>query len=220
MQVRTVHDQVRQFMRRDYLDIRIEIVDHILNIIIEECEGNTHYQFYSSLNDAIDSLGGQKGIREIEFNRKYELWKQYVLGHYRALVDAFRIPQLVLSLGVLYLLYNITHQLDKNSFWMIMVMCCITGLVESIDRWGRRGWVDEHGSTLTSFIIYARSGFVTNTPLLIIYLIWVFIPDYWISDFIVTLSFFMYLIFFVFRFYFLRGEVRRDILKYRSLVYV
>lgn len=216
VQIQTVHDQVRQFMRRDYLDIRIEIVDHILNLIGEDQLSNPQHQFYSSLNDAIESLGGHKGIREIEFSRKYELWRQYLLGHSRAFKDAFRMPQILFSLLVIGLMY-ISIDYENIILWIFLSLCCLTGLVEILDRWGSRGWVNDRGDTLTSFKIYSRSAFVTNMPLLFL------IPPMHqminpvMSQLVVSVSLYTYVLFFVLRFYYLRNGIRSDIMKYREM---
>jgi len=221
-QIQIVHQQVQGYLRHDYFDVRLELVDHILANIDAIQQQDPDIHFYVALNYSIDSLGGRQGIRQLERSRTYEMWRAYLFDHAIAFGRAFQFPQVMLSILSLLIIYNLISSFEVSPLVIFLLGTSLTGLVEWIDRRGERSWVDQYGATLTSFRIYSRSAWVTDTPLLLIMLLaqyW--FPISWMSDIaadlLVTCSLFVYGLFFIFRFYFLRKGIRAELKRYRQL---
>ncbi len=221
-QIIAVHNEIALILKQDYFDLRLELADHMLNDIAQQRTDDPNFSFYLSLNKAVESLGGKKGIQKISFSRKYELWKQYLSNHLRAFMYAISWPHILISAVVIGLIYNFLGYID-NYLWVFLIACLTTGFIETIDRWGTRGWINDFGSTLTIFPIYSRSAFLTNSPLLLLMMVTIKFPNSLSQSFPVlaqiigTFGLFMYLVFFIFRFYQLRKGVREEIKRYRQI---
>ena len=221
-QIQIVHQQVQGYLCHDYFDVRLELVDHILANIdtIQQLDPDIH--FYVALNYSIDSLGGRQGIREIERSKTYEMWRAYLFDHAKAFGRAFQFPQVVLSMLSFLIIYQLILSFEVSPLVIFLIGASLTGFVESIDKRWKKVEVDHYGSTITSYRIYSRSAWVSNTPLLLIMLLaqyW--FPISWMSDIaadlLITCSLFVYCLFFTFRFYFLRKGIRADLKRYRQL---
>ena len=221
-QILLVHEEITSILKDDYFDIRVELVDHILNDIDNRVQSKSELQpsFNDALQAAIRASGGKKGIRDIAFNRKYELWKKYLLDHSNAFRIAISWPHVLISTIVFLLIFNLLHNVE-NYIWIFLLCSIMTGIIELVDRWGSRGWINENGATLSIFPIYSRSAFVTNLPLLLMlpaqFPELFLINSLWTCQFLAALGLFTFLVFFIFRFYQLKKGVRQEIKKYRLI---
>ena len=215
-QILFIHEELSKLLKYDYFDLRIEIVDHMMSIMEKRQLHQPDFSFLQLFNEALYDMGGKKGLREIEFDRKYQLWKVYLKKHLLAAVDAFQWPYVMFSIVSIAMLYRLTIMLDSGVM-VYFFACCLVGIAEMMDRVGKRGWINDMGTSISSFPIYARSAFVTNLPIILALASHHFI-DHWIVGNLLTAAFaYIWIVFFVFRFYFLRSGVIEDLRKYRLI---
>lgn len=221
-EILTTHNRISTILKQDYFDLRIELVDHILNDIEEKSESKSKQSctFFALLNESIEKLGSSKGIRKIAFDRKYELWKKYLIDHIQAFIRTISWPHILISAVTIFMFYNLLSSVE-NYIWIFLLCSMTTGLIEMIDRWGSRGWINDFGSTLTIFPIYSRSAFLTNWPLVLLipgqFSELFLLNEPWIGQLLASLGLFIFLVFFIFRFYELKKGVRQEIKKYRII---
>ncbi len=213
-QIHTVHDQVSDFLRHDYFDVRLEIADHLLAHIEELTTQNPEMPFYTALNEAFATIGGPKGIRKIERSKIYETWKAFVSHHLKTMLKTFRPPQVFLSILLLLMIYQIVLITKVFALWLFILGCVLTGVAETIVSYDIRRKYGHFG--ISSARVFIKSAWVTNTPLLSIYLIYRFDLGWW-SDPIVAIAVFTYLLFFMFKFHYLQNGIKQDLARYSEL---
>ena len=215
-QIYSVHRQVSDLLRHDYFDVRLEIVDHLLAHMEESMTHQSDLEFYAALNDAIDSMEGRKGMRKIERFRIKQVRRTFIVNHLKALISAFKPPQVFLSILVLVIIYQLILITDTNVLGFYLLGCCLTGAVEYIEAYKMRKRYDLF--SISSLPIYTKSSWLTNTPLLL--LIFAFHSWFdlgWMSEVVVSISLFGYMLFFIFKFKFLRRGLYNDMQRYQAL---
>ena len=203
-------------LHHDYFDVRLEIVDHLSAHIEEQSAQNPELRFYTALNHSIDTFGGKKGMRKLERNKTYEYWRSFLLDHLRAFGRAFQVPQAFFSIIFLLITYQFFLLTSFSTFWIFILCCLLTGVMESIERY-RNSRVNK-GLMISSFPIYTRSAWVTNTPLILLLFTnhsWFDLG--WWADPRAAFAVFTYLLFFIFKFHYLQKGIKKDYALYTEL---
>jgi hypothetical protein len=216
-QIHIVHEQVSGLLRHDYFDIRLEIVDHILSDIEQKITSDPQLHFFEALNSAIDSFGGRKGVRKLERSKIHESWRTFLLEHFRALIEAFRPPQVFMSVLLLMIIYNVISTVDIKAIWIFLLGCSLTGIMETLESIRMRRKYEVF--RISSMPVYTKSAWVTNTPLLFL----IFVYHSWFdlglvpSHIILSLVLFGYGLFFIFKFRFLKKGINEEHQRYKQL---
>ncbi|TDE31542.1 hypothetical protein E0I61_02250 [Flavobacterium ranwuense] len=119
-------DQLYLFTRQHYVewyDLQTELVDHLANAIETEWEQNPKLTFDEVLNKEFRKFG-VFGFMDVVESRQAALGKKYnrlVFNHFKAF---FRVPKILLTIGVTFLLFKILKTSMYNNY--IFIAICIS----------------------------------------------------------------------------------------------
>ena len=118
-------DQLYLFTRQhyvEYYDLQTELVDHLANAIETEWEQNPKLTFDEVLNKEFKKFG-VFGFMDVVESRQTALGKKYnrlVFQHFKTF---FKVPKILLTIVMTFLLFNILKRSIYNDY--ILIGICI-----------------------------------------------------------------------------------------------
>ena len=220
-QNRRVHYRVRDLLFHNYFDVRIEIVDHLAAHMENRMRQDSQLSFIQAFNEAVDSFGGIKGIRKLERSKKWEARKEYITAHLKAVQDAFRFPQIVITLALFSLIYLFISSINNGEvfFWMMIVAAGVFHITEYLATRKIKKWISATGNTFTSFDIYKKCTWVTNGPMMVLFTFWLNIDPVWWHGLFAAVLITIYIVFFILKYHILKKGVHEHLSQYELMHY-
>lgn len=123
----------------EYYDIQLELADHMANAI-EECWVTDQTLDFNTLKDQEFKKFGVFGFMEVVEQRQIALAKKYntlIWGYFK---EFFKLPRIVLTLGLIFLIYKII-EFSILAYSVILVVVVITGaykLISSVQKYRKK----------------------------------------------------------------------------------
>lgn len=124
-------EQLFNFTRQHYVewyDLQSELVDHLANAIETKWQENPELSFDAILSEEFGKFG-VFGFMDVVEARKKFLGKKYNRLIWMYYKDFFRLPKIILTLGLMFILYKLMFVFDELKEIIVrMVVVLSTGL--------------------------------------------------------------------------------------------
>ena len=135
-QIHFIHDVLRGAMRKDWIDARYEMVDHISSSIEDTWVGQPDLPFREAYYQAIDKLNGGQDIEKLINAKKRAIHWSHFRSYWSFMTDVRSFPVLFFIIVVTTLLaYFILLKDDSfnvtvNTIWAILGVTMLISIVD------------------------------------------------------------------------------------------